>query len=149
MSPIDRRVAEFIGSPQINLLPATLAGTGEVTVSGRCIGAIHDAGPTRPVSLGIRPEAIGVTPPGAERLTARVRLIEHLGSDILVHAIIDGESAPVTARITSEHAAKVSLAETIGLDIPPGRILLFEANGRRADVRWRSAVQPRPMERVS
>jgi multiple sugar transport system ATP-binding protein len=149
MSPIDRRVAEFIGSPQINIVQATLAASGEVTVSGRCIGAIHDAGPARPVTLGIRPEVIGVTQPGAERLTARVRLIEHLGSDILVHTAIDGEGAPITARIASEHADKVSAAQAIGLDIPPGRTLLFEADGRRVDVRWRSASLPRPLERVS
>jgi multiple sugar transport system ATP-binding protein len=147
--PADRRVAEFVGSPPINLLPATLAATGDVTVSGRCIGAVHDAGPARPVTVGVRPEVIGVTPPGADRLTARVRRIEHLGSDILVHAAIDGESASVTARMASEHAGKVSAAQAIGLDIPQGRILLFEADGRRIDARWRSAIQPRPLERVS
>jgi multiple sugar transport system ATP-binding protein len=148
MSPIDRRVAEFIGSPQINMLQATLAASGDVTVSGRRIGAIHDAGPARPVTLGIRPEVIGVMQPGAESLTARVRLIEHLGSDILVHAEIEGQSAPVTARLASEHVDKVS-SQTIGLDIPSARILVFEADGRRADVRWRSTIQPLPLERVS
>jgi multiple sugar transport system ATP-binding protein len=148
MSPIDRRVAEFIGSPQINMLQATLAASGDVTVSGRRIGAIHDAGPARPVTLGIRPEVIGVMQPGAESLTARVRLIEHLGSDILVHAEIEGQSAPVTARLASEHVDKVS-SQTIGLDIPSARILVFEADGRRVDVRWRSTIQSLPLERVS
>ncbi|MGZ3339076.1 MAG: ABC transporter ATP-binding protein, partial [Reyranella sp.] len=75
MSPADRRVAAFVGSPPINLLQAALAASGDVTVSGHCIGAIHDTGPARPLTLGIRPEVIRVTQPSVKRLTARVRLI--------------------------------------------------------------------------
>jgi multiple sugar transport system ATP-binding protein len=149
MSPVDRRVATFVGSPPINLLQAALAASGDVTVSGRCIGAIHDAGPARPVTLGIRPEVIGVTQPSVKRLTARVRLIEHLGSDVLIHAAIDGQAQPVIARIASEPAHTVAAGQTIGLEASPGRILLFEADGRRLDARWQDAAQPRPLERVS
>jgi multiple sugar transport system ATP-binding protein len=149
MSPVDRRVAAFVGSPPINLLQAALAASGDVTVSGRCIGAIHDAGPARPVTLGIRPEVIGVTQPSVKSLTARVRLIEHLGSDVLIHAAIDGQAQPVIARIASEPAHTVAAGQTIGLEASPGRILLFEADGRRLDARWQDAAQPRPLERVS
>ena len=149
MSPVDRRVAAFVGSPPINLLQAALATSGDVTVSGRCIGAIHDAGPARPVTLGIRPEVIGVTQPSVKRLTARVRLIEHLGSDVLVHAAIDGQAQPVIARIASEPAHTVAAGQTIGLEASPGRILLFEADGRRLDARWRGTALARPLERVS
>jgi multiple sugar transport system ATP-binding protein len=149
MSPVDRRVAAFVGSPPINLLQAALAASGDVTVSGRCIGAIHDTGPARPVTLGIRPEVIGVTQPSVKRLTARVRLIEHLGSDVLVHAAIDGQAQPVVARLATERAHTVAAGQTIGLEASPGRILLFEADGRRLDARWQDAAQPRPLERVS
>ena len=149
MSPVDRRVAAFVGSPPINLLQAALATSGDVTVSGRCIGAIHDAGPARPVTLGIRPEVIGVTQPSVKRLTARVRLIEHLGSDVLVHAAIDGQAQPVIARIASEPAHTVAAGQTIGLEASPGRILLFEADGRRLDARWQGPAQAHPLERVS
>jgi multiple sugar transport system ATP-binding protein len=157
MSPVDRRVAEFVGSPRLNVLQATLAASGDVIVSGCRIGAIDhtgsdtgsDTGPARPVMLGIRPEVIGVTQPGVGRLTARVRLIEHLGSDVLVHAAIDAQAAPVIARIAAEPANTVSAGQAIGIDVPPGRILLFEANGRRLDARWHGTAQPRPLERVS
>ena len=149
MSPVDRRVAAFVGSPPINLLQAALAASGDVTVSGRCIGAIHDAGPARPVTLGIRPEVISVTQPSVKRLTARIRLIEHLGSDVLVHAAVDGQAHPVIARIASEPAHTVAAGQTIGLEASPERILLFEADGRRLDARWRGTAQARPLERVS
>jgi multiple sugar transport system ATP-binding protein len=149
MSPVDRRVAAFVGSPPINLLQAALAASGDVTVSGRCIGAIHDAGPARPVTLGIRPEVISVTQSSVKRLTARVRLIEHLGSDVLVRAAIDGQAQPVIARLATERAHTVAAGQTIGLEASPGRILLFEADGRRLDARWQDAAQPRPLERVS
>jgi multiple sugar transport system ATP-binding protein len=149
MSPVDRRVAAFVGSPPINLLQAALAASGDVTVSGRCIGAIHDTGPARPLTLGIRPEVISVTQPSVKRLTARVRLIEHLGSDVLVHAAIDGQAQPVIARIASEPAHTLAAGQTIGLEASPGRILLFEADGRRLEARWRGTAQARPLERVS
>jgi multiple sugar transport system ATP-binding protein len=149
MSPADRRVAAFVGSPQINILQAALTDSGDVTVSGRSVGALHDAGPARLVNLGIRPEAIDITPPSNKQLTARVRLIEHLGSDILVHVAIDGQSAPVVARLAPELANTVAAGQTIGLEASPGRILLFESDGRRIDARWRAAAQPRLVERAS
>jgi multiple sugar transport system ATP-binding protein len=153
MSPVDRRVAEFVGCPQLNILQATLAGSGDVIVSGHRIGAIDpagsDTGPARPVMLGIRPEAIAVTQSAPGRLAGRVRLIEHLGSDILVHAAIDGQAAPVIARIACEAGNGVSVGQAIGLDLPTERILLFEADGRRLDSRWRGTARPRPLERVS
>ncbi len=152
MSPVDRRVAEFVGSPRLNILQATLDASGDVIVSGRRIGAIdpagRDTGPARPVMLGIRPEAIGVTQPGIGRLPARVRLIEHLGSDVLVHAAIDAQAAPVIARMAAEPANNVGVGQAIGIDLPPERILLFGADGRRLHLRWRSAAQ-RPLERAS
>jgi multiple sugar transport system ATP-binding protein len=149
MSPVDRHVAAFVGSPQINILQAALASSGDVTVSGCGIGAIHDRGPARPVTLGIRPEAISVTPPSTNRLTARVRLIEHLGSDLLVHAAIDGQAHPVIARLAPELVHTVTAGQTIGLEAAPSRILLFEADGRRIDAPWRGTAPPRLVERIS
>jgi multiple sugar transport system ATP-binding protein len=147
--PADRRVAEFIGSPPINLLPATIAAAGEVMVAARAIGAIQNGGAIRPVTVGIRPEAVGLTQPAADRLTARVRLIEHLGSDLFVHAVIEGANLAVTARIAPEQATNVSAGQAMCLDLPAARMLLFEADGRRAEIGWRGASQPRPLERVS
>jgi multiple sugar transport system ATP-binding protein len=149
MSPDDRRVAEFVGSPQINIVQGALGASGDVTVSGWCIGAIQNVGPTRPVIIGIRPEVISVTQPCVNRLTARVRLTEHLGSDVLVHAAIDGQADPIIARAASDHAEKVAAGQTIGLDVPPERILLFEADGRRIDARWHNETRPLQLERVS
>ncbi len=138
---------------RLNIVQATLAGSGDVIVSGHRIGAIDHAGrgtgAARQVTLGVRPEAIAVTQPAPGRLTGRVRLIEHLGSDILVHAAIDGQAAPVIARIACEAGNGVNAGQAIGLDIPTARILLFEADGRRLDVGWRGAAQPHPLERVS
>ena len=65
-APADRFVAEFLGSPPMNLLDGALSGEGTELCfrgDGFCLplaGAPVPAGGQRRLTLGVRPEAIGV-----------------------------------------------------------------------------------------
>ncbi|MEM7635190.1 MAG: ABC transporter ATP-binding protein, partial [Pseudomonadota bacterium] len=57
--PVDIRVAEFIGSPKINVVPVDIeAARGMAVLAGAASGVVTDPSA---VSLGIRPEAITVS----------------------------------------------------------------------------------------
>lgn len=82
--PANAFVAGFIGSPSMNLLPASSEGTG-VTIEGvgPC-GVVAPPGPPGDLCLGVRPTDIEVGPSGP--LTARIDVVESLGAEALLHA---------------------------------------------------------------
>lgn len=134
-NPTDLRVARFIGSPAINVLPAQVRG-GVVEVLGIRL-ALALAGPDRPVQLGVRPEAVSLHHRvGEGRFAARLRHVENLGAEYLIHldpAAIGSER--VVARMPAEafHALAQdgALGETLGISLRAERALLFDAEGRR------------------
>ncbi|MFZ8941217.1 MAG: ABC transporter ATP-binding protein, partial [Gemmobacter sp.] len=78
--PANVFVAGFIGSPAMNLLPATVAGGGEVEVGGTRLAAPEVAGlaPGTAVTYGVRPEHLDLADTG---LAARVAVVEPTGSE--------------------------------------------------------------------
>ncbi|TWA88508.1 carbohydrate ABC transporter ATP-binding protein (CUT1 family) [Ensifer sp. SEMIA 135] len=130
--PDDRRVAEFIGSPKINMLEAVVREQGLVDVAGSVLAVDIAREPGSPLTLGIRPEAFHLTDrggPGA--LTGAVRLVEHMGSDLYVHLDVAGMVAPVIARLLAERAPQIAPGQTLHVGVRPERVLLFTRNGQR------------------
>ncbi len=96
-------VAGFIGSPRMNLIPTVVRATGAdgVTVAlpggGQLVVpvAANDVAPGATLTLGLRPEHLGIGEApggGAEAmLPGQTLLVEHLGGEILAHvALADG-----------------------------------------------------------
>ena len=102
--------------------------------------------PGTPVVLGIRPEAFTPIAPGGqgELLAGRVRLVEHLGSDLYVHLDAEGQTEPVIARLDAERSPHVAAGEQVHLAVRAERVLLFAPDGQRirpaADRRFPAAI---------
>ena len=109
--PANRFVAEFIGSPAINMLPARLVGTVEEMYLKGDRDAFNLKVPKERakelaprlgsrVDFAIRPEHIAVRKNGVEangnRVKARIDVVESLGSESIVHLVMDGQ--PLVAR---------------------------------------------------
>jgi len=103
--PANVFVAGFIGSPRMNLFPASVverdgailldAGGLEVKLPADMAEALRRAGPPGEVIAGIRPEDIHPTdrvPPGVEpyEVEGKVDFVEPLGSDTIVHVETSG-----------------------------------------------------------
>ncbi|MDE5447014.1 ATP-binding cassette domain-containing protein [Bradyrhizobium sp. CSA207] len=130
--PDDRRVAEFVGSPKINLLEGVVRERGSVDAAGTNFHLLSDAPPGAALALGIRSEAFHLSEcGGANTLTGAVRLIEHMGSDLFVHLAIPGSEHPVIARLLPERAPHIASGQTLHLGVRPERLLLFDADGKR------------------
>ncbi len=101
-------VAEFVGSPKINVLPVK--------------DGFH----------AVRPEAMEVVAPDAAgAIAGRIRLVEHLGSESLVHVEVPDAPLPLIARLEAMSARDPKRGEAVGLRPLPGRVLKFDAAGRR------------------
>jgi multiple sugar transport system ATP-binding protein len=112
-------VAGFIGSPSMNLVEGSVGSANgglSVTVGSQTLAVgdeVLSAHPRlrdydgRQVGVGIRPEqmedaAIETDHPADRRLGARVELVEALGSDLVIHALLD--ATPVRTSQTAEAA---------------------------------------------
>ena len=83
--PANTFVARFIGSPAMNLIPATLDAAGAKLAHGEALAL---DGASRPdgdeVLLGVRAERLRVGPRGTNGIPARVRVVERLGAETIV-----------------------------------------------------------------
>ncbi|MGK6316418.1 ABC transporter ATP-binding protein [Neorhizobium sp. DT-125] len=130
--PDDRRVAEFIGSPKINMLNGVMHDGGRIDVAGTTLAIGADLPSDTPLTLGIRPEAFHLAQhAGSGVFTGSVRLIEHMGSDLFVHLDLAGATQPLIARLLAERAPQLSIGQPVHLAADPERILLFDTEGRR------------------
>jgi multiple sugar transport system ATP-binding protein len=139
--PGDLRVAEFVGSPKINMLEGRIGRDGLLDVAGLRLPVDAAAAAGQRVLVGIRPEAPLVSEAaGKDMVAGRVRLVEHLGSDVFVHVEMQGASALFVVRLPVERASRLRSGETLQLALPPGQLLLFDVEGRR--IRRPSSVKP-------
>jgi multiple sugar transport system ATP-binding protein len=136
--PVNRFVAGFIGSPQMNFLSGELESgqtpafrTGDVHVPlERYAFDKHRADGGRCV-LGIRPESVAIGADGPARAFSReieIEIVEPMGADTLVWTKLAGTNFAFL--VDSESRLKTGERITIGFD--PGRASLFdEATGVR------------------
>jgi multiple sugar transport system ATP-binding protein len=125
--PLNLFVGGFIGSPSMNMLEATLRRDGDgmaADLGEQRLALAPELLAARPalqryadrdVVLGIRPEDLedAAHAPGAgpgHRLRGRVRLVEALGSEVMVHMEVDARPA-VTEEVRE-------LAEDVGVEAP-------------------------------
>jgi multiple sugar transport system ATP-binding protein len=134
-TPASIAVARFIGSPPINLLPATAQAHGVLQAEGLVLHADATV-PPGPVTLGIRPEALALAPEGAPgTLAVRLRRAENLGAEWLLHA-----ETPAGVALTARVAATEAVPERFGFTVDPARLHLFGADSRRIDARLGAMV---------
>ena len=132
--PADRRVAEFIGSPKINMLRAVVRDSQLVDVAGATLALETQLAPGTPIILGVRPEAFYVAEGRTNgSLGGRIRLVEHMGSDIFLHLDMPGGGDTLIARLPADDGANTCAGQTVHLAFDSDRALLFNADGVRID----------------
>ncbi|NEU57774.1 ABC transporter ATP-binding protein [Halorussus sp. MSC15.2] len=138
--PNTRFVAEFVGDPAMNLVPATVQATGEDYV------AVHSgfevrlperdglaAAAERQVLFGVRPEDVAVAPTldrqtAVGTFTGEVVVHEPLGESLLLHVDVGGDELQVKA----EPRLDVHPGDEVELGVDPERLHLFDATSGEA-----------------
>ena len=132
--PNCRFVAEFIGSPQMNLLPGTVIAADQgaaLAFDGGAIPLSHVAAPAGArVDIGLRPEHLLPCAAAEADLTVEVDVLEELGSDTLAICLIAGRE--LTVRLPAERAR--DLGRHLPLTFDRKNLHLFDAEtGRRLE----------------
>lgn len=139
-NPSSAFVAQFIGSPGMNILPAQIIkndagrirvrfGNYEVPLTKRKFKRISSNNPQE-ILLGFRPESVHTNPlPGCFELCADVIATEFLGHETLIYFCLDGigDSQEFIARV----ARGLQYADgKIPFFVSPDDLYCFNQNGR-------------------
>ena len=128
-------VADFIGSPSMNFLPAMgplAPGTAEVRVDGARIAVprLREGLDGAEAVLGARPEHIRLTdaPTGPGALRGRIFGVEYTGTRQIV--VVDTDAGRL--RVRAPNTLRVGLGETVGLDFQHDSLVVFDRRSERA-----------------
>lgn len=133
-NPRNLFVAEFIGSPKMNLIPATLVSAGErgtviQTEQGERLTVWVDARSAQPgdaVTLGVRPEHMTLDGT-ANQITTRAAFVETLGHATYAYVSRTGQDETLTVQLSGD--IRPANGATLSLHVPPDRGYLFAADG--------------------
>jgi multiple sugar transport system ATP-binding protein len=118
--PANLFVAQFIGSPPMNVVSGELAG-GQFNARGQLINTRLRLSHRKAV-LGVRPEDCGITSAEDGKFKANIYATELIGDHVLVTAKADGEL--LTIKASKNFSAPMGAA--IGVDFPEDRLFLFD-----------------------
>jgi ABC-type sugar transport system ATPase subunit len=116
-SPANLFVAQFIGSPRMNVLPAT-------AVAGRLAARLNVR---LAEGVGMRPEHISLTAPEAGLLRGRVVLSEYTGAATLLHVELEEAG---TALVIANGPVVPEVGQEVGLEIAREHLHVFDKAGR-------------------
>ena len=149
--PRNRFVAGFIGSPQMNFLPARLVwaqpGTARIAIDGveeatsPAIAIDPDAPADAAVAVGIRPEHVRLdrSDPASIEVSVTIERLEQLGAASFLYCRLPS-GGPLTVHAAGQvnHRA----GETIAVQLPVAAIHLFETSeaGRSLTLADRAAA---------
>jgi len=134
--PANTFVAQFIGSPSMNLVDCECVSLSDGhihlrTEDGGEIAALHNE---RPVEIGqqliagFRPEHLSPVEAADKMISSEVSLIERLGGEVYLHATTSGGD-----RITCRQDGTlpgISSGDIVHLSVSPASVYLFEREGK-------------------
>ena len=116
--PANQFVAQFIGTPQMNMLTAAqLPG----------LTGVHALPVAADGFVGLRPENVTLCPAAQGLLQGKVELIEALGAETLIY-VSTAEGAQFIAR--KNERSSLCVGDAVGLQIDSSAAHLFDAQGR-------------------
>ncbi|MCX2721566.1 ABC transporter ATP-binding protein [Roseibium salinum] len=109
-------VAQFIGSPRMNILPVE-----------RVAGQIADSVPRKATQVGMRPEHLQVVAPDAGLVTGKVAVSEYTGAATMLHVTLEGGEIVLAV----ENGDTPVSGERIGLTMDFKDLHFFDQAGQR------------------
>ncbi|MFN7025903.1 MAG: ABC transporter ATP-binding protein [Pseudorhizobium sp.] len=126
--PLDLRVAEFIGSPKINVLPAVLTDGDVLSFT------FADTANNR-VQAAFRPEAARLVGIANAPLAGVIHHIENLGADLFVQVMTAGGNLVVVRY--DPGGIRPAIGDKVGIVMDEARLHVFGTDNRRIDGNYR------------
>jgi multiple sugar transport system ATP-binding protein len=127
--PASLQVARFIGTPVINLVEGKLASGGHLQIGPWALETRLDAPAGQPITVGIRPEALRLSPAVNGQPALDVTRVENHGHDALIHLADAARGIELTARVAGN--AWIRREGSARVELSPSDLLYFDARGAR------------------
>ena len=125
-NPANLFVAEFIGSPPMNVVKGSLEGKNFMAGGARIATPV--GGKIASAVLGVRPEDCSVVAPAKGSIKGEIYTVELIGDHTLVTIKAGGDM--ITVKAAKDYTAK--LGDKAGVAFSTGRVFIFDAsNGMR------------------
>ena len=140
--PANLFVAQFIGSPPMNLLPVEVLSPDQVLLAGKRVAAdpslagLLQGRTGQQLTLGLRPERLQLAPAANRNLPAEVLQLEALGHEQLISCRL--LEADHTVQLRTGAAVSVQPGDRCHLEIDAAGWNLFDSDG--------DALRPQPAE---
>ncbi|WP_420408184.1 ABC transporter ATP-binding protein [Hoeflea sp.] len=135
LKPQNLFVAQFIGSPAMNIIPATIEEGGAsariALSSGKSVEtgiSVPDSEKGKQASFGVRPEDLTISTGEDFLFEGKVSLVEHLGEVTLVYVEGLTEDEPLIAKLTGHQT--VDRGDTVRFSAEREKLHLFDADGK-------------------
>ena len=134
--PANTFVAQFLGSPKINLLNYTLdTSCQRIQFDNHSSMACTDLGLTLDVAqegvqMGVRPEAIQLRSPENDGLQGVIEFMEQLGDATIAYVRLPWHQELMTAKISQQNIG-MRMGEQVSLHLDPSQLLVFDRHGKR------------------
>lgn len=125
--PANLFVAEFIGSPKMNLFPCKPTSARSVSIGrGISVQVTLPLLKGSPKTLGIRPEHLSLTTQGGD-CKGEVHVVEQLGNSSYVYVNVAGLGL-VNVRVSADK--EFAIGSKVGVKFNPQNCLLFDTKGK-------------------
>ncbi len=130
-NPVNLKVAEFIGSPKINVLPAESDSKGKITCMGLPISMSLQTQKQGNIMLGFRPEHTELISSDSKTcFEGKITYKENLGSDIYLHVNLKDGQHKMIVRSEPEKAIDAKIDDIVKIGWMADKVMAFEENGQ-------------------
>jgi multiple sugar transport system ATP-binding protein len=128
--PVNLFVAEFMGSPKMNLMSVNASASNGARLAVGDAGSLPLAAgvvASQVVTVGVRPEDFELVEQG-NGLACKVNLIEHLGDSTIIYGSLPGLDKDISIRLAGSDNG-LQLGELIHIGCSTNKMCLFDAAG--------------------
>ena len=135
-NPSNIRVAEFVGSPKINILQGDCDEKGDIKCIGIKITDSIKLAQKGNISVGIRPEHMElVTSNDKNVFKGKIVYRENLGSDIFLHVTVNEGEQKIIVRSEPSMVINTAVGDQVMIGWDEQKVMVFDVDGKNVTMK--------------
>ena len=135
-NPSNIRVAEFVGSPKINILQGECDEKGDIKCIGIKITDSIKLAQKGNISVGIRPEHMELVTSNNENVfKGKIVYRENLGSDIFLHVTVNEGEQKIIVRSEPSMVINSAVGDQVMIGWDEQKVMVFDVDGKNVTMK--------------
>ena len=135
-NPSNIRVAEFVGSPKINILQGECDEKGNISCFGIKITDSIKLAQKENISVGIRPEHMEIVSSNDKNVfKGKIVYRENLGSDIFLHLTVNEGKQKIIVRSEPSMVINSAIGDSVMIGWDEQKVMVFDVDGKNVTMK--------------